>query len=275
VVRKVVVEGWGLHTGQRARALLSRREGPVGLRARGVEATIAELSIVATTRATTVEAHGGALRVATVEHLFAALAGLGVHDGLLVEVDGPELPLLDGGASQWAAALDAMEIEGGRRPARVTRAQTIDVGASRYELSPGPTCEIEVSVDFDDARLATSARWSGDAREFREHIAPARTFALARDVEELARLGLARRVEPASVVLVTPEAIHWAGRGFSPDEPARHKLLDLLGDLYLHGGAPIGRVRAFRPGHASNAEAFRVARETGALVAVPRPVTAW
>jgi UDP-3-O-[3-hydroxymyristoyl] N-acetylglucosamine deacetylase len=235
------------------------------LRGSGVGATIEELSVASTMRATTVEAHGRAFRVATVEHLFAALAGLGVREGLVIDVDGPELPFMDGGAAEWAAALEAMDLPLARPPGRITRARTIEVGSSRYELSPGPTCALDVSVDFDDVRLATDASWNGDPSDFRERIAPARTFALARDVEELTRLGLARHVDPACVVLVTPDAIHWAGRPFSPDEPARHKLLDLMGDLYLHGGPPLGRVRAFRPGHTANARAFRIARETGVL----------
>jgi UDP-3-O-acyl-N-acetylglucosamine deacetylase len=68
------------------------------------------------------------------------------------------------------------------------------------------------------------------------------------------------------VVVLTPDAILCAGRPFAPDEPARHKLLDMMGDLYLHGGPPAGRLRAVRPGHAANARAFARAREEGILV---------
>ena len=86
---------------------------------------------------------------------------------------------------------------------------------------------------------------------------------LARDIGELVAGGLARHVEPASVVVLAPEAILHAGRAFSPDEPARHKLLDLLGDLYLSGGPPLGRLRAVRPGHAANAVAAQARARGG------------
>jgi UDP-3-O-[3-hydroxymyristoyl] N-acetylglucosamine deacetylase len=146
----------------------------------------------------------------------------------------------------------------------VDRSAVIDVGLSRYELSPYDAgVDVAVRLELDDPRLATDAAWQGDTDDFRRRIAPARTFALARDVDELARMGLARHVPPESVVLVAPEAVYAAGAPFSADEPARHKLLDLLGDLYLHGGPPLGRIRALRPGHAANTQAFRRARDEG------------
>ena len=120
-------------------------------------------------------------------------------------------------------------------------------------------------VELGDSRLSASASWSGDAIDFAARIAPARTFALARDADELVVAGLARHVDPASVVLVADDAIHSAGMPFAPDEPARHKLLDLMGDLYLRGGPPRGTVRATRPGHAANAEACRIALSNGLL----------
>lgn len=222
------------------------------------------LSVVSTQRATTVAlAAGGALRVGTVEHLFAALAGLHVHHGLSIEVEGPELPLLDGGAARWVAAIETLGIERTPPPARITRAEIILAGLSRYEFSPGPTSTVEVTLELDDARIAAAARWGGDVEDFRVRIAPARTFAFARGVDELASLGLARHVEPSSVVLVTSDAIHCAGQPFAGDEPARHKVLDLMGDLYLFGGPPLGTVRVVRPGHTANAHAFREARAAG------------
>jgi UDP-3-O-[3-hydroxymyristoyl] N-acetylglucosamine deacetylase len=142
------------------------------------------------------------------------------------------------------------------------------VGKSRYEWSPSRTTEVQVCLEVDDERLARDAAWSGDAEDFHARIAPARTFAFSRDVDDLLVRGLARHVNPESVVLVAPETIYHAGRPFSPDEPARHKLLDLLGDMYLSGGPPVGRVRVVRPGHAANAIAFRQAFAEGVLAAV-------
>ncbi len=267
MTRQVALEGPGVHLGVTARVTVTARPGAITLRANGLEARLEELQIAATARATTVEAHGGKLRVRTVEHLFAALAGLGVHSGVAVEIEGPEMPLLDGGAIGWWDAIARLEVEPTAPRLRVAREAVISCGASRFAFSPGPAPEIEVRVEFDDVRIAESASWAGARDDFRARIAPARTFALARDVEELSQLGLARHVDRASVVFIAPDAIHHAGRPFAPDEPARHKLLDLVGDLFLFGGPPLGRVRAFRPGHAANARAIRIACDEGVLVA--------
>jgi UDP-3-O-[3-hydroxymyristoyl] N-acetylglucosamine deacetylase len=268
--REIALEGVGLHTGAPCRVVLRARSGPVALCAAGVEARIDELVVVATARATTVEAPPRAFRVATVEHLFAALGGLGVYDGVTVAVDGPEMPLLDGGAGMWCVALDRLPLATSRPRSRILREAVINVGASRFELSPGDGVEVEVRVEldgFDGTGLLPTARWTGSAGDFRSRIAPARTFALARDIDELVQRGLARHVDPASVVVLAPDAVHHAGPPFTPDEPARHKLLDLIGDLYMHGGPPLGRVRALRPGHTANHRALRQARAEGILAA--------
>jgi UDP-3-O-[3-hydroxymyristoyl] N-acetylglucosamine deacetylase len=262
----LTLTGVGLHTGAPARVVLSRCEGPVRLRAHGDDARVDELEVASTLRATTVRLAGGSLRVATVEHAFAALAGMGIYDGVTLDVDGPEMPLLDGGARAWCDALAELVAGGAGPRLRVSHAAVIEAGSSRFEFTPGGEgIDVEVRLELDDPRVAPTARWRGDPGDFRARIAPARTFALARDVEELARANLARHVPPSSVVLLAPDSVHCAGPPFAADEPARHKLLDLVGDLYLYGGPPLGRVHAIRPGHAANAQAFRRARESGVL----------
>jgi UDP-3-O-[3-hydroxymyristoyl] N-acetylglucosamine deacetylase len=266
VRREVVVEGVGLHTGGRARVTLAASDGPVRIAVGRLHARVEELEVVGTARATTVAAHGGALRVGTVEHAMAALAGMDVYQGVTLVVEGAELPLLDGGAAAWFDALADVRPPTSLPRLRVARAAVFEVGPSRYEMEPADGVHVEARLELDDERLEPEARWLGDARDFRARIAPARTFALARELEELVRRGLARHVDPACVVVVAPDAVHASGAPFSADEPARHKLLDLLGDLYLAGGPPIGRVRAVRPGHAANARAVRRALEDGVLV---------
>jgi UDP-3-O-[3-hydroxymyristoyl] N-acetylglucosamine deacetylase len=290
----VTVEGVGLHTGERARVVLRRAPGPVRIRARGTEATLADLRVVTTARATTVEPLGGGFRVCTVEHALAALGGLGVHEGVTLDVDGPELPLLDGGAARWCEALRSLSVISSLPRLRVTRSATYDIGPSRYVFDPGPrppgpgprgatlhsrergargpdrgpSVSVSVRVDFGLSFVAPTAAWHGDHADFAARIAPARTFALARELDELARRGLARHVDPAAVLVLSPDAILHAGRPPAPDEPARHKLLDLLGDFHLHGGPAIGRVHAVRPGHAANERAFRRALDEGVLAPV-------
>lgn len=263
-----MVKGVGLHTGAAVTVKLIAREGPVFLRTGGVEARIDELVVASTLRATTVEGCGGGLRVGMVEHLFAALAGLGIYEGVTIEVDGPEMPLLDGGASAWCDAVSKLQIPHGGPRLRVAREAVLECGESQYELSPADHVEVEARLLLPDPRVTPLARWAGDADDFRARVAPARTFALARDIQSLARLGLSRHVDPASVVVLAPDAIHCSGRPYRADEPACHKLLDLIGDLYMHGGPPLGRVLGVRPGHAANDRAFRRAREDGVLVVV-------
>jgi UDP-3-O-[3-hydroxymyristoyl] N-acetylglucosamine deacetylase len=266
----VLLEGVGLHSGAPCRVTLRSEPGPVALRSAGVLAPLADLVVASTARATTVESRTGSLRVATVEHAFAALAGLGVHDGVVLDVDGPELPLLDGGSSAWCAAIRRLDPRAGHPRLRVARSAVLEVGPSRFDFTPGDTIDVSVYLQLDDApHVVPDARWRGDADDFVTRIAPARTFVLAREVEELVRRGLARHVDPECVVVVTSDALLHAGRPAAADEPARHKLLDLLGDLYLHGGPPIGRVHAVRPGHASNARAMRRALDEGVLVDAP------
>lgn len=262
-----VLEGRGLHGGALARVRLLREPGPVRLRSGGGEASVDELVLDGASRSTRAWTRDGALRVGTVEHLFAALGAASVREGVVVEIDGPELPLLDGGA---LAFLDALaELDPPPSPPRlvVARPGAIEVGDSRYELSPHDGVGVEVEIVFEDDRLERVASWGGELSDFRERIAPARTFALERDLDELVARGLASHVAPESVVLVTQGAIHSAGRPFSPDEPARHKLLDLVGDLYAYGGPPRGHVRATRPGHAATHEAVRRALAQGLMVA--------
>jgi UDP-3-O-[3-hydroxymyristoyl] N-acetylglucosamine deacetylase len=266
VTRQVIVKGVGLHTGSPARVTLDARPGPVRFVVKDGEAALKDLSVVSTHRATTVEACGAGFRAQTVEHALAAFAGLGVYSGVAIALDGLEMPLLDGGARAWCDALRRLGAEAEAPRLRVAREAVVHVGSSRYELTPSDATEVEVYLELDDPRLARHARWGGDPDDFCTRIAPARTFAFAREIDELLRRGLARHVDPASVVLIAPEAIHHAGRPFSSDEPARHKLLDLIGDLYLHGGPPLGRVCAVRPGHSANTRAILEARADGVLV---------
>ena len=253
--------------------------GAVRLAVGDVEADVAGWRVLASERSTTIGV--GSARLETVEHLFAALAGAGVRRGLTVSIEGGEVPLADGGAARFFDLVRGLVPGGAGVPAeppslRIVRAETVTCGASVYRFLPpqrgAAASETRVEVHF--VALAAAARfdqravWSGDADDFRAHIAPARTFAYARDVDELARLGLARHVDPESVV-VLPEGGAAAFSGARPaadDEPARHKLLDLIGDLYLHGGPPAGTVRVERPGHRATHAAVAEAFRRGALV---------
>jgi UDP-3-O-[3-hydroxymyristoyl] N-acetylglucosamine deacetylase len=263
-----VVSGVGLHTGAPARVTLRRVAGPVTLAQRGIFVPIRELAVVGTVRATTVSSADSRLRVQTVDHLFAALAGLGVRDGVAIEVEGDELPILDGCSLAWCEAIDALAPTVSPPSLRVVRDGIVETRASRFTFARSDRVEVDVEVAFDDARIDGRASWAGDVAHFRTDIAPSRTFAFAREVEALLARGLARHVPKEAVLVLTDDEVLAAGRPFSPAEPARHKLLDLLGDLYLYGGPPIGRIAAYRPGHGPTHEAMREALARGLVAHV-------
>ena len=261
------VRGRGLFGGRTATVTFRRVEGPIRLAGLALEA----FAVVPSLRTTTIEQPERGRRIGTVEHLLAALGGLGIHSGLSVDVEGDEFPFLDGGAAQWCAAIDEL----GARPSPprllIAREGEVHVGASRYRFVPPGALHtvapsLGVTLDFDHPRLVARAEWFGDAHDFAVRIAPARTFVFAHDIAKLADLGMMAHADPESVVVIDERGVHSAGVAASPDEPVRHKLLDLVGDLFLHGGPPEGRIETFRPGHAATHEAVRRAREMGIVL---------
>jgi UDP-3-O-[3-hydroxymyristoyl] N-acetylglucosamine deacetylase len=259
---EVFREGWGLHTGSPSRVVLRRRPGPVSIRVAGHESPLVRARVVGTDRATTLEIEGR--RVATVEHLLAAFAGLGLHTGVSIEVEGPELPLLDGAARHFAEAMGELGLPGSESPElEVARDDQVVIEDSSYTFRRTDGVHLEVQVDLPFPSLASSATWDGDAQDFVLRIAPARTFAFAAEIPALAEQGRVAHVSPESVVILAADQVLSAGRLFLPDEPARHKLLDLMGDLFLYGGPPRGALLARRPGHGRTHAAMREALERG------------
>lgn len=258
-----VVEGRTL-SGAPARVRLGPVEGPTALGPPGAAVPVAALRVRHGYRTTVVEAPSG-WTLSAVEHLCAALGGLGLHEGVRAEVEGEGPPWLDGAAAAWCQALARLDLRPSRPRLRVARDAVLEVGRSRYVFRVQNTSIVSVRFVTDDVRLAEEARWAGDGDDFRVRVAPARTFFFARDVEEALAASFRVEVPPESAVLLTPERIEVAGVPFSADEPARHKLLDLVGDAFLHGGPPIGELVATRPGHAATHAAMTEARRQGIL----------
>ena len=212
---------------------------------------------------------GANLRVDLVEHLLAAFGGLGVRRGALVLVEGPEVPLLDGGARHFTDAIIRAELPRAEPEFAVTRAAEIRVGESTYRFAPGSAVAIDVEVAFDHPAIGVDrASWEGDADDFLRRIAPARTFGFARDAEGLRARGRAIGLDLEAVIVFTGRGVLAGCRPPEPNEIARHKLLDLVGDWACYGGPPLGRVRALRPGHARTHEAVRRALDEG--IVAPR-----
>jgi UDP-3-O-[3-hydroxymyristoyl] N-acetylglucosamine deacetylase len=250
----VRLEGRGLHTGQPCSVELVDVEGPVCLEAAGERARISELVPVRTDRGVQVRTADGRLTLESVEHLMAALAGLGLYRDVVARLTGPEVPLLGGGALELARAAQSLRSRSSCTPWHVVRSGEIWLGEARYAFQPRDEIEITVVVDFRQRGLGVEeARWDGRADTFVRDIAPARTFGFLSERSVLLAAGRAAGVDPGAV-LIFDENGRPLPLGAPPAEGelARHKLLDLLGDFFLSGGPPLGKVLAWRPGHWSN-----------------------
>jgi UDP-3-O-[3-hydroxymyristoyl] N-acetylglucosamine deacetylase len=269
---EVVLRGCGLHTGEPCAVTLRAEPGPVTFGYAGHAARAGELEVLAGERATWVRDRRGRFELRTVEHLCAALAALALYEGIAIEVDGgAELPLLDGGARDWMCALRSLGVRAARPRLVVAERGRIALGDSVYEFEPpAPNApagrRVEAQLVFDAPYLVTEASWGGDADDFERRVAPARTFGFARELAWMTERGLAAGADAESVVLVGESDLLSAGRPAENDEPARHKLLDLVGDFYLYGGPPVGTVVAHRPGHAATHAVVERALAGGILV---------
>ncbi len=185
-------------------------------------------------------------RVRVVEHLLAALAAHGVDD-VRIDVDGDEIPALDGSAAGWRGALEeAGLVPDGTRTAMTLRAPVRVTQADSWATAtPAERLELAVSIDFPHPAIGC-ARWEGDAWDA---LLDARTFGFAADRTALDAVGLARGAGLDNAV-VFDEAGPMNGPLRGDDEPVRHKALDLLGDLALLGGPLRARVRVHKGGHA-------------------------
>jgi UDP-3-O-[3-hydroxymyristoyl] N-acetylglucosamine deacetylase len=259
--------GVSLHSGVPTTVNLTRRPGPTSLAQHGVRALMRELSVARTDFGVSVTNRDGSLRVDLVEHFFAALTVLNAHDGIGVEIDGPEFPLLGGGASEWLEALESLGIEPHPATHSITRHARLTHGTSVYDFEPGAPTKLCVSVEFGERLGRQSARFEGDIAQFRREIAGARTFGFKRDADQLKQLGRATHVDPKSVLVFNDDgSLALPSRPPEDNELAAHKLLDLAGDSLLYGGLPRGTLHAHRPGHGPNHAVFAEALQTGIIV---------
>lgn len=267
--RSLTLSGTALHAGTPCEVRFVRCEAssPIRLCVGEVVAAREQLVVVRNDRGVMVRLgeHPGAPTVDLVEHLFAALGGLGIVSGLRVEITGGEVPLLDGGAAELVRALAMFELPSSDARVRVLRPFEWIEGETRYSMDPAERPSLEVLVDFAHPEIGKQAcAFAFEPRDFVERIAPARTFGFARDWPTLLAQGRARGVDPRSVRVfedVDPSSVEAS----VTDEPARHKLLDFLGDCALLGGPFHGALRASRPGHRATHAFLSAAWEAGAL----------
>jgi UDP-3-O-[3-hydroxymyristoyl] N-acetylglucosamine deacetylase len=259
--------GVGLHTGQMTSIRLHPAPEDHGicfvrtdLRRPVVIRAIAE-QVVGTTLSTSLGVDGESIQ--TVEHLLAACAGLRV-DNLLVEVEGPEIPIMDGSAAPFVALLQEVGIRKQARLQsylRLIRPLRIGQAGAGVTVVPAPFPAISYTIDFTDAvvkRQQHQYHWTEE--EFMQGIAPARTFGFLKDVERMRAHGLIKGASLENAVVVGEEGVvNPEGLRF-PDEFVRHKVLDLIGDLALLGLPLVAQVSAVCAGHAMNFEVVRALR---------------
>lgn len=297
LAKEVEISGIGLHTGKHVRMLLKPAPSHHGIRFTRVDipgrpSIKADADLVTSTeRGTTIEAEGGLVN--TIEHLMAALTGIGI-DNVIIEMDGPEVPIMDGSAAPFVAHLESA----GKREQCGVR-EYIDIQEefswhdqkknASFLLKPAERYGISVTVDYNSPVLGIQHAEMHAIGSFAKEIAPNRTFCFFGELKYLAKNNLIKGGDlDNAVVLVEQEEIseeeikHLAellgkkiehvkidGLGilnstplrFS-NEPARHKLLDVIGDLALVGKPIKGHILADRPGHASNVEFARIIKKT-------------
>ncbi|HQU55830.1 MAG: bifunctional UDP-3-O-[3-hydroxymyristoyl] N-acetylglucosamine deacetylase/3-hydroxyacyl-ACP dehydratase [Chitinophagaceae bacterium] len=278
------ISGTGLHTGVMATLTLQPAEPNFGLQFQRID--LAEKPIVKAdcdlvtdvSRGTTLEANGA--KISTVEHVLAALVGMGI-DNCLLEINGPEMPIMDGSSKPF---VELIEKAGIKEQDAVKEWFSIDENISYYDeekrveltVLPADDYRITTLIDFNSPVLGTQHAGLNNMRDFQKEIAPCRTFCFLHELEMLLDNNLIKGgdINNAIVIVDKPidekeiqhlntifkkDKIEVKSEGYLnnlelrfPNEPARHKLLDVVGDLALIGYPIKGKVIANRPGHSSN-----------------------
>lgn len=283
---EVLIEGVGLHTGNAVKINLVPAKTGFGIRFKRVDLPEQPMFkadvdyVVDTSRGTTLE-HNGA-RISTVEHIMAALAGLGI-DNAIIEVDGPEIPIMDGSAYPFIEAIEAVGIKE-QEGKRVYF--TLDTNIHFYDpvkdvdilAIPSSEYQVTTMIDFNSPILGTQHAALKSLSDFKDEISKARTFVFLHELEHLYQSNLIKGGNLDNAIVLVDKALEESELNrlktiFGKDdikveqrgilnntslnynnEPARHKLLDIIGDLALTGYNLNANIIATKPGHASNIE---------------------
>jgi UDP-3-O-[3-hydroxymyristoyl] N-acetylglucosamine deacetylase len=222
-------------------------------------------TMVTTTELGTNMTNAAGASVATVEHFLAACAGLGV-DNVVAELDGPELPILDGSSKPFVELLDAAGLKRQGATKRVLKmlkpveVRPVDAkgGVKFARLSPGEGFTMNVAIDFASPAIGRQAiSFTLAPGAFARDVAWARTFGFAHQAEQLHAMGKGLGASMDNTVVIENDRVMNPDGLLAPDEFVRHKLLDVIGDLFLAGGTIEGLYEAEQPGHALNNQLLR------------------
>lgn len=261
VAARVSLDGVGLHTGAPVRVTLVPAPSDHGIFFRRTDVSDRDNMIpalydhVRDTTLCTVLVNGAGVSVRTVEHLMAALSGLHI-DNVVIEIDGPELPILDGSAKPFVEMIERVGTRNQRPPRRaikILKRVEVVVDGKIAALVPGEGFGIDFEIDFPSKAIdQRSGSYDLGNGGFAELLSGARTFGFRAEVEYLRSKGLALGGSLDNAVVVDGDAImNPEGLRFD-DEFVRHKALDALGDLYLAGAPIIGRFEGYKSGHMLN-----------------------
>jgi UDP-3-O-[3-hydroxymyristoyl] N-acetylglucosamine deacetylase len=205
----------------------------------------------------------GEASVRTVEHLLASLTALGV-DNARIEIDGAEVPLLDGSAKLWVEAIQAAGLGGVMSIGEpVTTAIWLHQGDQFVAAIPSPELRFTYGIDFDLKPIGNQwFSWQPDQESFATAVAPARTFGLAHQIEQLQQAGLIKGGSLENALVCDRE--RWINPPLRfADEPVRHKMLDLIGDLSLLGKLPRAHFIAYKASHDLHTKLAQQLRSAG------------
>lgn len=213
------------------------------------------------------------ISVSTVEHLMAAIAGVGLSNAV-VDIDGPEVPIADGSAAGFVAGLLGRGLVRQSDPVlavEVLRKVEVTAGKARASLEPSQRTRLSFEIDFPDGAIGRQAKSLDLANgAFVRELCDSRTFCRLSDVEAMRAEGLILGGTLDNAVVVDGDHVVSPGGLRHPDEAVRHKMLDAVGDLALAGGPIIGHYRGYRAGHAlTNALLRQLFAEPGAMRLVP------
>ncbi len=254
LARPMEVEGVGLHSGKRVHLRVLPSEADSGIvfvrRDEGNVEIPASYRLLNDGNLSTTLAKG-ALSVSTVEHLLSGLLGLAI-DNARIELDGPEVPILDGSALPFVTLIREAGVRSLGRPRRyltLTRPVRVKAGEKEILALPDNVFQATYAIDFPQTAIgAQTVSIEVGEGTYVDSIAPARTFCLLRDVEAMRRSGLALGGSLENALVVGDDGVLNGSLRF-PDEFARHKVLDLVGDLALLGAPMRAHVIAFKGGH--------------------------
>ena len=205
----------------------------------------------------------GPMQIQTTEHLLSALSGLSI-DNVIIELDSVELPGLDGSAKGFVGLLKKagiVEQDSARRFLKVDKVLWCSAGESLLAVFPDEGFKVSYTLSYKAAALGTQFySLKVDGSNFEGEIAPARTFCLEEEARELLKRGLGKGANYENTLVMGKEGPVKTVLRF-PDEPVRHKILDLIGDLYILGVPVVGHVVAIKSGHTLNMELVKKLKE--------------